>query len=218
MVKKTMSENDLISRFFTSDIWQLRSLPQIVNIYNPSIGKLNIGKVTGKFNRRNYAERYKEVLDDKNYQISFQDESVVSMFYKFSESGEVIGYNLSFIPSVDIEVIDLTEESDFFDVGMVDYIRLDFDEQGYEEIIHEIQHVHFGVSFDYLGYKEEQSRKEKRLPVSEIIYPWDFIYLILKFVYHMDKSYDDIFRKFVVDRRELIKVENQILRLCYNFK
>ncbi|CZA69778.1 DUF2290 domain-containing protein [Streptococcus suis] len=217
MLKKTESEYYLIANFFTKDFWSLYDLPKIVNINAPSIGPLSIGKVTGKFNRRNYAERYNEVLDDKNYQISFQDESLVSMFYKFSESGEVIGYNLSFIPSVDIEVIDLTEESDFFDVGMVDYIRIDFDNQGYEEILHETQHVHFGISFDP-ERDGTNLRKEKRLPISEIIYPWDFIYLILRFVYHLDKSYDSLFQKFVKERRELIKIENQIFHLCYNFK
>ena len=202
-----MTDQEIIRNFVNSKLWELNQIPIILGVKVPRYSINSIGSTTGKFTSENYAEMYNLVLKDENYQIAFQDESLISMYYKFSDSGDIERYNLSFIPVVNDETAELS---------MLDYIRIDFDPQGFKKILHERQHIHIGISF-HDEKNTEELRKELRIPVVEKIYPWDFIYLISRFVYHIDTQYDRIFKKFIVERCQMIKVEEQLLHLSFTF-
>lgn len=201
-----------IKTFFTNNFWKIGKIPLILEYHIPKIvDNKTIGTRTGKFTQNNYIEQYNEVLQNKNFQIIFQDESLISMYYLFRENGDIEQYHLSFIPSPHNEV----EKDDKWDNSMIEYIRIDYDMTGYNPIIHEKQHIHLGVSFP--NDDPEKIRNLMRIPISEKIYPWDFIYLISKLVYHLGNEYDEVFRKFIRNRANLINVDEQFFHICFNF-
>lgn len=211
-----MSDQEIIREFFINKLWEIQSIPLILECKQPKFGKDYIGEVTGKFTKNNYPEMYIDTLDNSRYQISFQDESFISLYYKFSKDGEIERYNLSFIPSIDMDAtLDTDNSGTNFDFGMLDYMRLDYDPQGFQKVLHELQHLHIGLSYHDEKDKEDL-RNEFRIPVAEKLYPWDFIYLISKFIYHLDEKYDNIFKKFVVSRCQLIEIEEQNLHINFN--
>ncbi len=210
-----MSDRECIRNFFINDFWKLQDIPQIQYFKKPKIDESSIGVPTGKFTYFNYTDKYFSVISEKNYQISFLDESLISMYYKFYETGEIEKYNLSFVPSIDIEIIENDYRSEeVFDSNMMDYLRIDYDKQGYKEVVHELQHLHIGLTCH--GKKKEDNRNELRIPVVDKIYPWDFIYLIAKYIYNIDDEYDKIFNSFNSDRGGLINIEKQIFYIRFD--
>lgn len=79
-----MTDQEIIRNFFNSKLWELNQIPIILGVKVPRYSINSIGSTTGKFTSENYAEMYNLVLKDENYQIAFQDESLISMYYKFS--------------------------------------------------------------------------------------------------------------------------------------
>lgn len=193
------------------DLWRLDRIPLILQLNTPKISNNYIGEVTGKFTYENYYSLYKECISKKNYQILMQDESVISMYYLFDSAGEIKGYNLSFIPSLNGEITeyDCNISNIFGDVE--NYLRIDFDIQGYKKIVHEKQHLHIGINVK----SKKHDRNIIRFPIAEKIYPWDFIWLVLKLIYHMEDSYDKNFKKNKGKNDSLINVEDQILHLKF---
>ena len=194
-----------------NNLWKLTRIPLILNSNIPKTSKNYIGQVTGKFTYENYYTLYNECISNKNYQILMQDESVISMYYLFDSEGKIKGYNLSFIPSLNSEITkyDCNISNIFSDVE--NYLRIDFDMQGYKKILHEKQHLHIGINVK----SKKHDRNIIRFPIAEKIYPWDFIWLVLKLIYHMEDSYDKSFGENKGKNDNLINVEEQILHLKF---
>ncbi len=194
------------------DLWKLWNIPLILSINSPTIGNDYIGELSGKFTYKNYYELYNSCLKSKNYQVLMQDESMISMYYVFNNNGEIIRYNLSFIPSLNSEIDENNCEIHNIIEDVGNYIRIDFDMQGYEKIFHEKQHLHLGLN----SKSQSNIKNVVRLPVAEKLYPWDFIYLILKLIYHLEDNYDQYFSKHKQKCHNIISVEEQIFHI--NFK
>ena len=75
---------------------------------------------------------------------------------------------------------------DFLHLLTAKYIRVDYDQEGHEDVVHTKVHLHVGV------YKTNF-----RIPVSHYLTPKDFLYLILKYVYH---SKDKFIDKLIVNK------------------
>lgn len=213
LARKKMSDLTIVREQFNK-IWELESIPFILKTEHPSIKKNSIGKTSGKFTYSNYYERYKECIDDNNYQLMMQDESIITMFYSFNDNESISKYNLSFIPSLNCEIDENNCEINNIIGDVENYVRIDLDEKGYEKIVHEKQHLHLGLNFN----TKNNERHKIRLPIGEKLYPFDFIYLILKFVYNMSEKYSKYFDSVCKDERcKVININEQLFHIKYNF-
>ena len=212
-----MSERDTIIQQFVKFSMLHTEIPEINNYLYPKARSKTIGEKTSKFTISNYIGRYNDTLESKNYQILFYDESLISFFYEFDENGNVSRCSLSFIPSVDGE-IDLSDYKmdevvkDLLLETSGDYLRIDFDETGYKKVIHTKNHMHRGI-----GYRSKDCvRKEIRFPFLHLLYPLDFIYIICRYVYHIDES---VLEKLTFSDQKRVILEpdeQQLLALSFN--
>jgi hypothetical protein len=180
------------------------------------------GKKTSKFTKKNYIDSYKNtIIENKNYQLIFRDESVISFFYEFDNNNQIVSYSLSYIPGIHEEIA--IEEYDYNDVKELlessykDYIRIDLEEKGYKEILHTKNHFHYRISED----DENTPRKDIRMPLSQILYPLDFIYIICKYIYHIEEKklekVTELIKKYNIQRREtLSQLEKTKLFMKFN--
>ena len=206
-----MSDYKVIIEQF-NNLWKLRTIPLIRDYKCPTIGNDYIGELSGKFTYKNYYEVYNNCLKNQNYQILMQDESMISMYYSFDNKGEINRYNLSFIPSLNSEVTKYSCEIHNIIEDVENYLRIDFDGQGYKKILHEKQHLHLGLNVN----SKSHNRNLIRLPIAEKFYPWDFIFLVLKLIYHMEESDEKCFKTYNQNHYEIINVEEQIFHLKFN--
>ena len=51
--------------------------------------------------------------------------------------------------------------------------------------------------------------------MAEKLYPWDFIFLILKLIYHLEDGYDKYFNKHKQEYYNIINVEDQIFHIKF---
>lgn len=167
------------------------------------------GKKTSKFTKKNYIDSYKNtIIENENYQLIFIDESVISFFYKFDNNNKIISYSLSYIPGIHEDIV--IEEYNYNDVKELlessykDYIRIDFEEEGYKEILHTKNHFHYRISEN----DESILRKDMRIPLYQILYPLDFIYIICKYIYHIEEEnlgkLTELIKKYNIERRETL--------------
>ncbi|MBU5428435.1 DUF2290 domain-containing protein [Tissierella pigra] len=213
-----MTEREVIMKQFDDFCLISNYLPEI-NYYNyPTISNNIIGIKTSKFTMSNYIDRYKEIINSKYYNILFADESIICFYYEFNDYGEIKKYNLSYIPSVDIDINIDDYEFDEETRGLLldsymDYLRIDFDDLGYKKIIHVKNHMHIGLN----NRSDNNPRNEIRFPLSHIIYPFDFIYIICMYVYHSksDKVYTD--KLFHDNTRRLLLEEDEQRLFCLAF-
>lgn len=109
-----------------------------------------IGKKTGKFTYENYDEMYREIKNNGNWQLKLLDDSFISFYYCFDNQGRVVKCSLSYIPSINDDALaGRPSKSDRYEALLycfMNYIRIDFDETGYEERVHELQHMHKGLN------------------------------------------------------------------------
>lgn len=211
-----MNELKTIEKQFIDLCIFYRNIPEINDYVYPKIKKEYIGKKTSKFTIENYVDRYGETIDSKNYQLIFYDESLISFYYEFDEEGNISKYSLSFIPSVDND-IDLSdyefneEVKDLLLESYVDYLRIDFDDLGYKKVIHTKNHMHRGINW----HGKDCVREEIRFPILHILYPFDFIYIICRYVYHVD---EDLLSKLLCNKEKRIILENEEPELlCLSF-
>jgi len=215
------NEFEMVRGFFIDKKWRFSAIPQIREIHDVKISENIIGKKTSKFTIYNYVERYFEVVKEENFQITLQDESLISYYYEF-ENGLITKYSLSFIPAPDIEILGNEDVIDSFHESLFtcysDYIRLDFDETGYKPIIHETHHLHKGLFQKNTDTENEYPRYEIRFPCSSIIFPDDFLYFVLKYIYNIDEKYNYLFYEVgIKERRQLYKENERFFRIDYNF-
>lgn len=160
-----------------------------VNIFN--LNNAEIGEKTNKFTHSTYVEVYKEMLDGKKYNILLYDESIISMHYQFNTEMKIIKHSLSFIPSIGSDIDTAQELSLEHQIRISkmtnNYIRIDYNSLGKKDIIHTDVHMHYGIFF------EEKKREiaELRIPFEGVIYPNEFMYIVLKYIYALENDVID---------------------------
>lgn len=211
-----MNELEIITKQFIELSSFYSDIPEINGYNYPVVRKRTIGSKTSKFTVNNYVDRYGEIITSNNFQLIFYDESVISFFYEFDDNGEISKYNLSFIPSIDndIDISDyiLNEEvKDLLLESYADYIRIDFDDLGYEKVIHTRHHMHRGIN----KHGKDCVRNEIRFPISHVLYPFDFIYIICRYVYHVNEEL--LKRLHCVYSKRTILEDEELDLLCISF-
>ncbi|VTY29746.1 Uncharacterised protein [Streptococcus salivarius] len=188
-----------------------------------------IGEKTGKFTHENYDEMYREIKKNGNWQLKLLDDSLISFYYCFDNQGNVIKYSLSYIPCINEDSLaGLPSKSDRYETLLpcfMNYIRIDFDETGYEKRVHELQHMHKGLNSrnkkhgqdeSYLGQSDlETYINEIRLPVKRVFFPNDFVQFILEYVYH--ESIDIVNLNPCNKKRIIIDEESQNFSIDNNY-
>ena len=130
----------------------------------------NIGIRLPHIKRSNYREPIDNLIEKKNYYISFTDFSLLHIEYEFDKESNICYSCLSYLPYIDNEEHENKQLSK--------YIRIDYAPNDYKEIIHTKCHLHIGID-----------KTSFRIPVQTIIYPKEFIYFILKYIYYEDSEF-----------------------------
>lgn len=227
-----MTELEIIRDQFNEFREYSFKIPSIKNYIYPKMTTDEFGEKTSKFTIKNYMDRYDEIVKDKQYQILFKDESLISLYYKFNSDGDIIQHNLSFIPSIDNYIIleeDGKEVNRLLMNSFTDYFRIDFDKTGYQEITHCENHAHIGLKerrkkknaeiddINQIYYENAKTvdRNEIRFPVKHVIYPYDFIYIICKYVYHDSNKVLDSLKVDLERRVILTDLELELLNIGF---
>lgn len=195
--KTGSTEKDIVKKQFIS-LQQLDSRIDVVNIvsrYKES--KNELGKNTGHLNYNNYKELSQKILRDEEFTISLIDDSFINLYYVFDEDDNIERHVLSFVPSYqndlyreDMNIGDYSQLQPEEDANITDeeygrrisnYIRVDYDLVGQKRFYHTPVHMHVGI-FDY----------SIRMPVETALYPFDFLYLVFKYIYHYSEEDLDI--------------------------
>lgn len=169
---------------------QLNSLDHLfpeINILNSyKEDEFSIGHEALRVRYNYYMDIYDRMIEDESYSVLMLDDSMLNMYYIFNEKGEVQYHNLSFMPNYKVDVHISDEEgktkvqSEDANISHIDlnrrlsnYVRIDYDEKGRQEFVHSLIHLHTSV------FKEAL-----RLPVDHYITPFEFLFFILKYIYH----------------------------------
>lgn len=230
MLNEKTDYEKILSDF--NDIQSLKEGKQIVMLTkypecNSHNKRRQIGKKTSKFTYENYHIRYRECDKEENWQIKLLDDSLISYFYEFDSSGRLLQYSLSFIPAFDEgQIVGGKEDWEVRETltpCFNDYLRIDFSEVGYKKAVHEKQHLHKGLvernktkknKEDLEPLEDSSFRHELRLPINKVIFPLDFLYLIIKYIYD-NQSTININKEF--ERRDLIQVDEQDFSIDNSF-
>lgn len=124
-----------------------------------------------RISRKNYLKDFIKIGENGMFFLEFYDESLVSISYEFDGNGQIVRFELSFIPSFESPLFKNHDEHSI----LSKYIRIDFDNEGYKKITHPKIHLHNNLERDGL-----------RIPLNTIIYPSEFVYLILRYYYDYD--------------------------------
>ena len=147
----------------------------ISDVKSPSIYISTIGHKFDHLKRSNFKDKYNEILEKESYSICLIDDSLIIYYYIFDNSDKIVGHNLVYIPSPDVENSHFEEE-----VAISKYLRADYDRTGYKRIIHTLVHLHIGIY-----------NNNFRIPIAHYLSPYDFLYIVLKYVYHNDQDVVD---------------------------
>lgn len=179
------NEYDVIRNQFFG-LQQLDKDIEIINIINDYNATLRyIGTNTDHFKFSNYKELFDKTLREESFTISLLDDSMLALYYEFDGMGKIVKHNLSFIPNYRMDLFrdeDWQYEGDDPDVSeellskrLSNYLRIDYDGTGYAEYYHSMVHMHVGVFSESI-----------RMPFQTIVYPYEFLYLVFKYIYHLD--------------------------------
>jgi hypothetical protein len=191
MKKVGFTEYDVVKNQIEHLYLVQEKIPIINDVKLINIKGREIGERTNKFTHLNYHEVYKLMLEEKKYNILLNDESMISVYYLFDEDGRIKHHNLSYIPSLDIEIYlaeTVTIENQLLiSKSTNNYLRIDYDMTGKKEIVHTDVHMHFGI------YPKEEgfTNSEFRIPMEGILFPFEFIYIVLKYFYELENDYVD---------------------------
>lgn len=171
----------------------------IVNIVNKyHCSKNEIGETTDHIKYDSYQEIFDKLLRDDKYTILLIDDSIITMQYIFDDNGKLLQHTLSFLPNYRQNILEdeeeMQEDADIspkeFSRRLSNYIRIDYGELGRQDYYHALVHLHIGV------FKESV-----RMPLQCFLYPKEFLFLIFKYIYHLE---DD----------ELVKLECGLPKHC----
>ena len=164
----------------------------------PSDHSATLGHKFDHFKRKNYKSAYNTALEDESYSIYLNDDSIIYFYYIFDVNEKVVGHNLAYVPP--------PNNYNFLDeeISISKYLRVDYDKTGYKSIIHTLVHLHIGID-----------NPEFRIPISHYLSPFDFLYIILKYMYHNEQ---DIVDKLVTKKQKdclLTNEESDKLRIIF---
>lgn len=167
----------------------------LLDVKNPIVESSIIGKNVGHFKPSNYTELYNKTYESEDYSICLLDGGLICFYYIFNSGGKIVGHNIMYIPSPIDETGCSGEE-----IAFAKYLRVDFDQKGYESIIHTQVHLHISI------YKTEM-----RIPIAHYLSPKEFLYIVLKYLYHsqdafVDKLVDDKEHELLLNEEELNKL------------
>lgn len=159
--------------------------------------------------RKNYNIVFEHLYNQNNYFIEFNDLAILHFEYAFDKK-RIIFSRLSYIPWINIdedeeETNDDGDEDEYFrddkeNVQYSKYIRIDYKPKDHEEIIHTKCHIHIGID-----------NSNFRIPVSTIIYPKEFVYFILKYIYHEDSEFTNLIK--LKNEKEILLTKNELNKL-----
>lgn len=158
--------------------WIYENFPRfdtLADVKCPTITGSVIGYNIGHFKPSNYSEVYNKTVEEEAYSIYLLDESLISFYYIFDSSGKIVGHNLMYIPSP-IDECGMTSE----EVAFSKFLRVDFDQKGYESIVHTQVHLHVSI------YKTDF-----RVPLGHYLSPKEFLYIVLKYICHSNDPFVD---------------------------
>ena len=153
-----------------------------------------IGNSLPHIKRKNYRDTLDSIISSQNYYIAFNDLSLIHLYYVFDENNNVCYSCLTYLPFVDNELNENQQLSK--------YLRVDYSPDDYVEIIHSKCHMHIGID-----------KNDFRIPVQTIIYPKEFIFFILKYIYKEQSEFSNLIKLNNQKENLLSAVENNLLRL-----
>lgn len=189
MVNRILSEREIVKRQFLFLDHNFHKSKKINYTLGYKENNNVIGYSSPRVNFKSYIEVFTDMVNTGKFYLSFIDGSVVNMEYLFKDD-EIYKHTLSFYPSYynelgcsgseTLERYGVEEENDLKDLKVLlsNYIRVDFDEIGYEEHFHSLVHMHASIFKDSI-----------RLPVESYILPLEFVCFVLKYIYKEKDEY-----------------------------
>ena len=196
-MSKQKNEKDALLNEWTWIYVNYHKYPLIIDVNRPKISIATLGLKIDHIKPSNYSNIYTSIYEEEQYSIYLSDESFICFYYIFDKEGNIIGHNLMYIPSP------MNEDGNTPELAYARYIRVDYDQDGHKNVIHTQVHLHVGVH-----------KTEFRIPVAHYLTPREFLYIILKYIYHSE----DVFTDKLLDKRKRRKSiltieENEALKL-----
>ncbi len=135
--------NEWLSIYQTADKYSLFNLIS----YPKSNDDANtIGHDLPHVKESKYKDIFNSISQNKHFSVLFMDGSIITMYYQFDDQDNIQSANLHYLPNPYID----NEDSDIFKIFseytpsdiLSKYIRIDFDENGYEKFFHGYAHLH----------------------------------------------------------------------------
>lgn len=168
--------------------------------FNLYTDERTIGVKSEKIRFNSYIESINSIIENEEYAIEFIDGAMVNFWYEFNKTGDCIMHSISYMPYYKDVTDEATEDANIdkycFCERVSQYIRIDYEEQGRTEYCHSLIHLHMGPG-----------KNSVRIPVDSVIYPNDFMFFVLNYIYgegldskHFEKRDErDINRGFLSD-------------------
>lgn len=183
-------------------LFRFQSLSKNVSSVNSNLyaDDRTIGVKSEIIRFNSYIESINSIIEKGEYSIEFIDGSMVNFWYEFDKAGKCVMHSISYMPYYkdvnDEEAEDANIDEYFFCERVSQYLRIDYEEQGRKEFCHSLIHLHMGPGRDSL-----------RIPVDSVIYPNDFMFFVLNYIYGEgieDKYFEkraeeDIIRDFLTE-------------------
>ncbi len=196
-MSRRTNEKQLIIREWNWIYENLNKFDLISHVKQPIINPATIGQKVDHIKAKNFINLHTKIFEEESFSICLSDDSLICFYYIYDKQNEIVGHNLMYLPFPIDEDNGTGEET-----ARAKYIRVDYDQEGHEDVVHTKVHLHVGV------YKTNF-----RIPVSHYLTPKDFLYLILKYVYH---SKDKFIDKLIVNKERknlLTEMESDKFRL-----
>ena len=183
-VDKILSEKEIVREQF----WALPVLQQKIHIINDVNDyhetKNIIGNKADKIRFHSYMEAFDKMMYNCQYTILLEDDSMVFLFYEFNDNNNVTSHILSYLPSFRNDSEngkEYTDENNEEEINFIqlhrrisNFVRVDFEEVGRKEYYHSLIHMHIGTE-----------RNALRIPIEHFVMPFEFLFFVLKYVYHL---------------------------------
>lgn len=191
-------------------LFRFETISRNISSVNPKLytDDRTIGVKSEKIRFQSYIESINSISENGEYSVEFIDGSMVNFWYEFDKDGNCIMHSISYMPYykdvTDEETEDANIDESFFSERVSQYMRIDYEEQGRKEFCHSLIHLHVGPG-----------RNSLRIPVDAVIYPYDFMFFVLNYIYgegieskYFDKRTEgDIIRNFLTENeKERIRI------------
>jgi len=101
-------------------------------------------------NRKDYITQFKKIIEEKEHLAILKDGSLITVFYRFDQQGELQEASLAYYPNPNLamsshnfpeEIESHVNKEDY----LSNYLRLDFNFNEKSEVFHPCTHVHIGL-------------------------------------------------------------------------